>query len=229
MAERGAWVWGWVMLGALLLPATAAADPDKHEAPADAESDDPDPPPRGPSRPPPRPPREARWDEPFGTDGGRFGVALLSRRPWPGGESHGGVAIEGGQMGHLQAGAVRLGLTQGGTLRVFGSRDLAAGYTYDVSSSVLLGPLAVDAWVGLTTLSVDHLAGQWSAQLFSPRVGLGASVRAGSIIVGARVFSEYNWRWFGPDDRLIGLGIDLRFLGHRYPLDWSEFTSRGGS
>ena len=75
-----------------------------------------------------------------------------------------------------------------------------------------IGPFAPYARVGAAVATVDDFDGAVSAELFSPRVGAGLAVRVGKRVeVGAGVYSEYFWRWFGPSAIVHGILLDLRF------------------
>jgi hypothetical protein len=75
-----------------------------------------------------------------------------------------------------------------------------------------LGPFEPQVRAGVALVTVDDFDGNVSAELLSPRVGMGLGLRVFRkvrITVGA--YAEYFWRWFGPSDLMRGLTLDIRF------------------
>lgn len=81
----------------------------------------------------------------------------------------------------------------------------------EVASGVLRsGPLGVGAFAGAMTFTVDHLADGWSFGLLSPRAGAFVEARvARATFVALALELEYQWRWFGEDQRFVSLGVAL--------------------
>lgn len=142
-------------------------------------------------------------------------VGAFRYRRWHGREDSTGYQIGGGQAPAIRASRFYLGMIQGALLRWYPSEGFALGHTYDVWTSVALGPFQPEVRLGLTSLMIDRLHGQWGVQIGSPRVAAGASFRLGPVDLGAFAFSEYSWRWRGDDLLLKGVYIDLRFEGKR--------------
>jgi hypothetical protein len=75
-----------------------------------------------------------------------------------------------------------------------------------------LGPVEPQIRVGVALATVDDFDGNVSAELLSPRVGVGLGLRVFRtlrITVGA--YAEYFWRWFGPSDLTRGVTLDVLF------------------
>ncbi len=90
-------------------------------------------------------------------------------------------------------------------------------YSYTVG--VLVGPVEVTSRVSSTLAEVHVGSGGFGAGLFSPRVGVGAAVHIGPIRLGAVLFSEYAWRWFGgPNARVKGLLFEASLVDLSHPL-----------
>lgn len=84
--------------------------------------------------------------------------------------------------------------------------------THAFEVAARLGVLEPQIRAGFALLTLDDFDGEVSAELFSPRVGVGLGVRAGRrarITVGA--YAEYFWRWFGPSALVRGLSLDVRY------------------
>jgi hypothetical protein len=95
-------------------------------------------------------------------------------------------------------------------LRAFDSKSFEwtlASPSVEVGLSVPL--LEVGAGVSVTLFTVDVFRGDWSVQALSPRVHADATLRLGQWKVLAQAYSEYKWRWFGPDYRVQGLSIGI--------------------
>ncbi|MCA9597566.1 MAG: hypothetical protein KC776_29835 [Myxococcales bacterium] len=78
-------------------------------------------------------------------------------------------------------------------------------------AGIAAGPVELEGGFGVSLLSVDVVHGHWSAQLLSPRAAAGVGVRLGPLRVGAELYTEYLWRWFGPDYFVRGIGVSLRW------------------
>jgi hypothetical protein len=88
------------------------------------------------------------------------------------------------------------------TLRAFDPSSYALSYMQSLSAGLVLGPFEPDLRATLSMATVDVLRGNWSAELFSPRIAAGAWLRIGRLGIGAHVFGEYLWRWLGNGDVL---------------------------
>jgi hypothetical protein len=83
--------------------------------------------------------------------------------------------------------------------------------TNAIEVAARLGPLEPQVRAGCALATVDDFAGQVSAELLSPRVGVGLGLRVSRrvrLTLGA--YAEYFWRWFGPSDLVRGLTLDVR-------------------
>ena len=146
--------------------------------------------------------------------GDAYAGAFRYRR-WHGRDDATGYQLGGGQAPAIRASRFYLGLVQGALLRWYPSEGFALGHTYDTWASVALGPFQPEVRLGLTSLMIDRIDGQWGLQIGSPRVAAGASFRLGPVDLGVFAFREYSWRWRGDDLLLTGLYLDLRFEGKR--------------
>jgi hypothetical protein len=95
-------------------------------------------------------------------------------------------------------------------LRIWGRHGVSIERSGTMRTGVRLGPARFEVNVGSILFSVDRLSGGTSAQLFSPRVGLGAGLAlpGGGLLIAAAE-SEYVWRWFGPDYRVFDVHLSL--------------------
>jgi hypothetical protein len=91
----------------------------------------------------------------------------------------------------------------GFTLRGLDSASFALSYVQYVSVGLSLGPVEPDVQAAFSIATIDVFHGNWSAELFSPRVSAGVWLRLGTLRVGARAFSEYLWRWLGDGDVFV--------------------------
>jgi hypothetical protein len=97
-------------------------------------------------------------------------------------------------------GSFRLQFAPGDGIALSRQGDLLAG--------LRAGPVLVQSEVGAALITLDRLDGNWSMGLMSPRVGLGAGfVVDGDFYLGASAYSEYAWRWFGHDQRQLGITV----------------------
>lgn len=169
-------------------------------------------------------PAEKPWrpGQPFAANGGQGALGVFRARRWGTQQTKEGLSLSSSMIAHAEQGRLYAGVMQGGWVRWFGGWDLAGGYLYDAFAGVKLGPVAPEVRVGMTSLSLDRIDGQWSAQLFSPRVGAGVGFWVGSAAVSVIASSEHYWRWFGPDFRVYGVSVDVRLLSKRYPMDLSK-------
>ena len=87
--------------------------------------------------------------------------------------------------------------TTGLTLRAYDSASYAVSFLQELSAGLALGPLEPGLRAGLSMVTVDAFHGNWSAELFSPRIAAGTWLRLGRIGLGVHAFGEYLWRWFG--------------------------------
>ena len=144
--------------------------------------------------------------------GGRLGAVWFHRQ----GDSLSGPGVEltFGQSLVAEAGPLYLGVSQEHVLRVLDSKSVAFSFTlYTLTTGARLGPLEPFASVGVASLTLDVFHGDYSAELFAPRIAAGVAAyvtRAVRIVFAAH--SEYLWRWFGPDYRLRGVAIGIEVL-----------------
>jgi hypothetical protein len=75
---------------------------------------------------------------------------------------------------------------------------------------VRLGPFEPEARVGTSLFTFDVFHGAYSFEMFSPRVEGGLGLRFGRVRVGADVFSEYIWRWWGTSYFDRGVAFEVR-------------------
>jgi hypothetical protein len=98
------------------------------------------------------------------------------------------------------------------TLRALDPASYALSYMQSLSAGLVLGPFEPDLRATLSMVTVDVLRGNWSAELFSPRIAAGAWLHLGRLGVGAHVFGEYLWRWLGNGDVIDrGVVFELSF------------------
>lgn len=96
-------------------------------------------------------------------------------------------------------------------LRVVDSKSFSWSlFVQDLGGGLQLGPLQPEVRIGLSTLTIDVFHGEWSAQLFSPRVTAGIGLELGKFRLDMKAHSEYLWRWFGPDYLAHGVTLGLR-------------------
>lgn len=162
-------------------------------------------------------PRAARADD-YGSLGGDGQLGAFRYRAWHGRDTRTGWQLGGGQAVMVRVRPFYVGLVQGFLGRWMPDQGFQVASSYDTWAAVQLGPVQPEVRLGLNTISLDHLAGQWSVQLLSPRVGAGVSLHLGRVDLGVFVFREYMWRWFGDDQLLQGLYLDFRAEGLRQRL-----------
>jgi hypothetical protein len=92
------------------------------------------------------------------------------------------------------------------TLRGFDPSSYALSFMQSLSAGLTLGLLEPDARATLSMVTVDVFRGNWSAELFSPRIAAGAWLHIGRLGLGAHAFGEYLWRWLGNGD-VIAHGV----------------------
>jgi hypothetical protein len=98
------------------------------------------------------------------------------------------------------------------TLRELDAKSFALSYVQYVSLGLSLGPIEPEVRAAFSIATVDVFHGNWSAELFSPRVSTGVWLRLGKLRVGAHAFSEYLWRWLGDGDVFVrGALVSLQF------------------
>ena len=96
-------------------------------------------------------------------------------------------------------------------LRVADSKTFSwSPFVQDLGGGLRIGPLQPEVRIGLSLLTIDVFHGEWSAQLFSPRVMAGLGVALGKFRLDIKAHSEYLWRWFGPDYLVHGVTLGLR-------------------
>ncbi len=96
-------------------------------------------------------------------------------------------------------------------LRVQDSKTFSwSVFVQDLGGGLRLGPLEPEVRIALSVLTVDVFHGEWSAQLFSPRVMAGLGLEVGKFRLDIKAHSEYLWRWFGPDYLAHGVTLGLR-------------------
>jgi hypothetical protein len=98
------------------------------------------------------------------------------------------------------------------TLRALDPSSYALSYMQSLAAGLVLGPFEPDVRATLSMLTVDVLRGNWSAELFAPRIAAGAWLRIGRLGIGAHAFGEYLWRWLGNGDVIDhGVVFELSF------------------
>ena len=164
--------------------------------------------------------RLARPGEPYFVMGGGGHVGLFRFRDWHGKGTQGGVELGGGQAVLTHAGIFHSGFVHGSQVRIFGSHGVALSDYYEGLAGFRVGPFVPEVRAGVSGLTLDVYRGGLSAELFSPRASAALLVQLGPhASVGAVGYGEYLWRWFGPDVRIYGAGLELRVEGPRYFLD----------
>jgi hypothetical protein len=78
---------------------------------------------------------------------------------------------------------------------------------------VRLGPFEPEARIGFSLATLDAFHGQWSFEMFSPRVEGGLGFRFGRLRISAHGFSEYLWRWWGDSTFEKGVAFEIRLEG----------------
>jgi hypothetical protein len=166
-------------------------------------------------------------DLPSRTDMGRGSVAIFDFE-----HTHLGTEIEGAPMWWRKAGSnatgqgweLSLGLvteTRVGRLfvagivraqfRDFDSKSFALSPLQNMGMvGIRLGPFEPESRVGFSLFTFDVFHGAYSFEMLSPRVEAGLGLRFGPIRVGATVFSEYLWRWWGDSYFEKGIAFEVR-------------------
>lgn len=80
--------------------------------------------------------------------------------------------------------------------------------------------LSVKAGVNLAFVNVDVLDGRWDAAALWPRSQCVAAVDVGPLRFEAQLYVEYFWRWFGADQLVRGMGINVAF---KRPGSWGAW------
>jgi hypothetical protein len=93
-------------------------------------------------------------------------------------------------------------------LRVLDSKSYAASILQRVDVGLKLGPVVPEVGGGVSTITVDVVHGNWSAELLSPRAEAGLWLHLGALHIGAHAYGEYLWRWWGNTSFLIR-GLDF--------------------
>jgi len=156
-------------------------------------------------------------------------VSHVDWRIWEPEHQHGTLELHGGPLFWRRVGSERaqsdhgwVGSVGGSTLvrvrpfvmfqtnslmlRVFDSASYAVSFVQELSAGLVLGPLEPDVRAGFAVVTLDAFHGNWSAELFSPRVAAGAWLRVGRLGIGVHAFGEYLWRWFG-DGSVLERGV----------------------
>ncbi|HEY8039428.1 MAG TPA: hypothetical protein VIF15_06525 [Polyangiaceae bacterium] len=103
-------------------------------------------------------------------------------------------------------------------VKAFDGSSWAVGLTSTAFEAALrLGPFEPQARAGFTLATLDDFAGQWSAELFSPRVEAGLAVHVRRVRVSLGAQAELLWRWFGPSVLERGFVLDVRIERPWYP------------
>jgi len=96
--------------------------------------------------------------------------------------------------------------------RVLDAKSFAwSVFSEKLGGGVVLGPVEIEARIGVHALTVDIMHAQPSIELLSPRIEAGIGLHLGKIRVDIKGHSEYLWRWFGPDYVIRGVTLGLRF------------------
>lgn len=107
--------------------------------------------------------------------------------------------------------------------RIADSKSFSWSLFYqDLGGGLRLGPVEPEVRMGLSVFTVDVFRGDWSAQLFSPRVTAGVGFSAGKFRLDIKAHSEYLWRWFGPDYLAHGVTLGLRLEAPRPKSPFEE-------
>lgn len=136
--------------------------------------------------------------------------ALVHERPTRGGD-HGGFALAVGPSIETRRGALIFrGQVQYGLRRTGDSHLVLELFRYGYAVGVALGPIELDARIGLGLSDIHFGAGGFGLGFLSPRVGVGAAIKAGGLRVGLLAFRDYAPRWTaGPDARIEGFLLDI--------------------
>lgn len=122
-------------------------------------------------------------------------------------------------LGELRLGAVQttpwkpfyLAGSQQTAFTVFDSKSFKwSVINEEFSAGISLGPFQPEVRLGLALLTVDVFHGEWSGELLSPRVGVAVGLKLGKIRLDIQGYSEYLWRWFGPDYTIRGISLGVR-------------------
>lgn len=90
-------------------------------------------------------------------------------------------------------------------------RGMVWSTTYhSISTGLRLGLIEPEATVGFSLITLDTLRGRVGFEMLSPRVGAGVGLQLGRLRGSIGAFSEYLWRWSGPDLAVRGAAIALR-------------------
>lgn len=88
---------------------------------------------------------------------------------------------------------------------------------HTICAGVKLGPAELEVRTGLGLLTLDVFHGNYSAELFSPRVGVHFGLKVNTLRFDVGAYSEYLWRWFGPSYYMRGLTFGIRWDTPRPP------------
>lgn len=80
----------------------------------------------------------------------------------------------------------------------------------NLATGVKWGIFELESRIGLSVLGISAFRGDWSLDVLSPRVGVGAALHLGRFRIDIQAHSEYLWRWFGPDYLARGITLGLR-------------------
>ncbi|MEZ4260395.1 MAG: hypothetical protein R3B36_15075 [Polyangiaceae bacterium] len=96
-------------------------------------------------------------------------------------------------------------------LRVFGSKEASWSLlASQLGAGIRWGPLEPEVRLGIGLLTADVFNGDYSVQLLTPRVGVGAGLKLGKFKLDIKAHTEYLWRWFGEDYIVRGVSLGLR-------------------
>ena len=83
--------------------------------------------------------------------------------------------------------------------------------SHTICAGIKLGPADIEARTGVGILTIDVFHGNYSAELFSPRVGVHMGLKVSTLRFDVGMYSEYLWRWFGRSYTMHGLTFGVRF------------------
>ena len=148
---------------------------------------------------------------------GELHFGLFNWNQWGAQKSDNGWEIGGGVTVLSRMRPFFLGGRAQLLVRVFGDDGLIiTPFNYSAEVGASLGPLELFSQWGVSFVNFGPVKGQWSADSLSPRVAAGVALKLGVLRADAALYSEYMWRWFGPDYLIKGLAFTLRVDGGQY-------------
>lgn len=125
-----------------------------------------------------------------------------------------GVELTFGQALVGYVGPLWVGAAQEHVLRILDSKSVAFSFTvYSLTAGARLGPLEPFASVGVSSLTLDVIHGDYSAELFAPRIAAGVAARVSrKVRIVATAHSEFLWRWFSDSYRIQGIAIGVEVM-----------------